>query len=105
MPAPLPIGMAVLSLQGMGQHHRSPTRLQILLMEAANSLEMLLQRLAQASGQQRAAILSAFAIPYCQLPPLEIQILHSEAQCLQPLRGSRWLQAKSTPIQQSHHQG
>ena len=89
----------------MGQHHRSPTRLQILLMEAANSLEMLLQRLAQASGQQRAAILSAFAIPYCQLPPLEIQILHSEAQCLQPLRGSRWLQAKSTPIQQSHHQG
>ena len=23
LPAPLPIGMAVLSLQGMGQHHRS----------------------------------------------------------------------------------
>jgi hypothetical protein len=69
--------MAVLSLQGMGQRHRSPTRLQILLMEAANSLEMLLERLALAPGQQRAAILSALAIPYCQLPTLEIQILHS----------------------------
>jgi hypothetical protein len=46
-------------------------------MEAANSLEMLLQCLALAAGQERAAILAAFAIPYDQFPPLEIQILHS----------------------------
>ncbi len=46
-------------------------------MEVANILEMPFQSLALASGQQRAAILAAFAIPYCQLPPLKIQILHS----------------------------
>jgi hypothetical protein len=73
----LPIGMAVLSRQSMGQHHRSPTRRQILLMEAANILEVPFQSLTLASGKQRAAILATFAIPYCQLPPLKIQILHS----------------------------
>ena len=104
LPAPLPIGMAVLSRQGMGQDHRSPTSRQILLMEAANMLEMPFQSLALASGQQRKAILAAFAIPHCQHSPLKIQILHSYAQCLQPLRGSRWLQTKPTSIQQSHHQ-
>jgi hypothetical protein len=77
LPTPLPIGMAVFSRQSMGQHHRSPTRRQIPLMEAANILEMPAQSLAQALGQQRAAILAAFAISHCQLPPLKIQILHS----------------------------
>ena len=43
-------------------------------MKAANNLEMLLQRLALAAGQQRAAILTTFAIPYGQNPLLEIQI-------------------------------
>jgi len=37
LPAPLPIGIAVLPCQGMGQYHRSPPRPQILLLEAANN--------------------------------------------------------------------
>ena len=56
LPAPLPIGVAILPRQGMGQHHSSPTRCQILLMEAANVLEMPIQSLALACGQQRTAI-------------------------------------------------
>ena len=49
LPAPLPIGMAVLSRQGMGQPCRSPTRRQILPMEAVNLLEVPVQSLALAS--------------------------------------------------------
>ncbi len=56
----------------MGQHHSSPTRCQILLMEAANVLEMPIQSLALACGQQRKAILATFAIPNCQFLPLKI---------------------------------
>jgi hypothetical protein len=37
LPAPLPIGPAVLPRQGMGQHHRTPPRRQTLLIEAANN--------------------------------------------------------------------
>ena len=37
LPAPLPIGIAVLPRQGMGQYHRSPPRRQTLLMEAVNN--------------------------------------------------------------------
>ncbi|MFZ0407341.1 MAG: hypothetical protein WAM11_04420, partial [Cyanobium sp.] len=79
LPVPLPISIAVLSRQGLGQHHRSPTRRQILLMEAANILWVPFQSLALASGNQRVAILAAFAIPYCQLPPLKIQIPPSKS--------------------------
>jgi hypothetical protein len=61
----------------MGLHHSSLTRRQILLMEVANILVVPFQCLALASGQQRTAILAAFANPYCQLPSLKIQILHS----------------------------
>lgn len=51
----------------MGQHHRPPTRRQILPMDEANSLEVLFQIRALAFRNQRAAILTTFAIPYDQL--------------------------------------
>ena len=69
LPAQLPLDNAVFPRQGIRQNHRTPTRREMLLMETANSLEVPFQSLALASGQQRAAILAAIAIPYCQLPP------------------------------------
>ena len=77
LPAPFPLSMGNLLRQRMGKDHGSPSRRQSLRMEAANSPRDAVSTPRAGFRAAGWAILAAFALPYLQLPALEISILHS----------------------------
>lgn len=77
LPAPFPLSMANRLRQRMGKDHGSPSRRQSLRMEAWNSPRDAVSSPRTGFRAAGWAILAAFALPYLQLPALEISILHS----------------------------
>src|SRR5690606_22704049 len=96
LPAPLAPGTDVLALQCARQPHLAEARRQVALVDALRLAQLCAQRIAQARGQHRAAVLPTLPLAYGELAPAEVHVLDPQAHALhQPHAGA---------IQQAGHQ-
>ena len=83
LPGELPRGARIFPIESVGQLHAAEAPAEIDLMELANAFHLAAQRLDHLRREHGHPVLPALAVAYRDFPPLEVDVLHAEAQALQ----------------------
>ena len=95
LPRDHPVRIWVLPLQCVGQVNRAKTGGKILRMQLPDALHLALKRFKHRIRQHRDPVLAALALAHRQAAPLNVDILHPQAQTFE--------QPQPRPMQQHRH--